>query len=36
LFHRRLVGIEDDLTKILSCFLVVEHCGYFRPRGQAP
>jgi hypothetical protein len=28
--------IAEGLTKILSCFLVVERRGYFGPRGQAP
>jgi hypothetical protein len=29
-------NIIGDLTEILSCFPVVEHRGYFGPRGGAP
>jgi hypothetical protein len=28
--------IAEDLIETLFCFLVMEHRGYFGPRGQAP
>ena len=31
-----LVSQTWDMTEILSCFLAIEHRGYFGPRSRAP